>query len=219
MDVVQVALIAKVFDHSHPSPFEIIKRITCFSWFESYVLKHNQDIYIFFSYKILTAIITLFFSNYFQSSFSDGKFITFHLDLFIIDLYLSINFCYSFRMFSCFCMNCNILNTFIIFFIDGIYCCFFVFYPLRRIYILFSTVRIYFMTSMIQQMNTIKKKNSLPFIGFKLFWYLFLNKSKSFVITLFVSSLIMVSMLSLFESSTRSSSLSIEGIKLIAIIS
>ena len=116
-------------------------------------------IYIFFfSYKILIAIVTLFFSNYFQSSFSDGKFITFHLDLFIIDLYLSINFCYSFSMSSCFCMTCNILNTFIIFFVDGIYCCFFVFYPLRRIYILFSTVRIYFMTSMIQQINTIKKK-------------------------------------------------------------
>ena len=42
----------------------------------SYVLKHKQDIFfLFLAYKALKAIVTLFFPIFFQSSFSDEKFI------------------------------------------------------------------------------------------------------------------------------------------------
>ena len=51
----------------------------------------------FLSYKTLREIVTLFFSNFFQSSFSDGQFITFQLFI-----YKRLNFCYSFNIFSYF---------------------------------------------------------------------------------------------------------------------
>ena len=47
-----------------------------------YFLKQKQDIYIyifFIAYKILRAIFKLFFSNLFQSTFSDVKVIPTHL--------------------------------------------------------------------------------------------------------------------------------------------
>ena len=60
-------------------------------------------------------------------------------------------------------------------------------------------------------------KNTLPFIGSKLFLYLFLSESNSYFVTSFVSPFIMISMLSLFECITCSSSLPVEEIKLFAI--
>ena len=49
----------------------------------SYVLKHRQDIFfLFLAYKTLRAIVRLFFSNFFQSYFSDGKFIPTQLYIF-----------------------------------------------------------------------------------------------------------------------------------------
>ena len=62
------------------------------------------------------------------------------------------------------------------------------------------------------------KTKSLPLINYKLFWYLFLRDSESLSINSSASSLIMISMLSLFECITSSSSLSIEEIKLFAIV-
>ena len=52
------------------------------------------------------------------------------------------------------------------------------------------------------------------FIDYKLFWYLFLAGSKSHFRTSSASSLIVVSMLSLFKCISRTSSLSMEEIKL-----
>ena len=54
----------------------------------SYVLKHKQEIYFlhnfffFLAYKTLRAIVTLVISNYFQSSFSDQKYVPSQLYLF-----------------------------------------------------------------------------------------------------------------------------------------
>ena len=53
------------------------------------------------------------------------------------------------------CDSYSILKPFI-FFIDSISCCFFAFYPIRRIYI--TIIRIYFLTFIIQQMNIIEDK-------------------------------------------------------------
>ena len=65
-------------------------------------------------------------------------------------------------------------------------------------------------------MNIIKDKLTT---SHWLFWYLFLNESKIYSITLSASSLIMISMSSLFECITHSSSLSsLEEIKSIAIV-
>ena len=58
----------------------------------------------------------------------------------------------------------------------------------------------------------------LPFIDFKLHWYLFLSKTKKLFITSFALSLIMISMLSLFEYITRSSSLSMEELNLFTVV-
>ena len=63
-----------------------------------------------------------------------------------------------------------------------------------------------------------KRQNSVHFIDSKLFCYLFLSESKISFITSYSSSLIMISMLSPFKCITRSSSLSIEKIKLFAIV-
>ena len=62
------------------------------------------------------------------------------------------------------------------------------------------------------------KTNSLPFTYSILFSYLFLSESKSSFITLSALSFIMISMLSIFECITRSSSLSMKKLKLIAIV-
>ena len=56
----------------------------------------------------------------------------------------------------------------------------------------------------------------VPFISSELFWYLLLNESKSYLITSSAPSLIMISMLPLFECITCYSSLSMEEINLFA---
>ena len=65
--------------------------------------------------------------------------------------------------------------------------------------------------------NEQSRKNSLPFIDSIWFWYLFLSQWKNTSILSSASSLIMTSMLLLLECITRSSSLSMEQIKLFAI--
>ena len=68
--------------------------------------------------------------------------------------YKRFNFSYSLRVFfglfmiqhDCYCE----LKTYVIFFVDGIYCCIFVFHPIRRIFIWSTTIRIYFMAFIIQ---------------------------------------------------------------------
>ena len=108
------------------------------------------------------------------------------------------------------------MKTLFIFFIDRIYCYFFVFYPVRRIYIWSTMIWIYFITFI---MSTIKDKLT-TFHQFqiiltsifqwikKLFYYFIffaINHDFYFVILLF------------FECITRSSSLSMEETKLFAI--
>ena len=62
------------------------------------------------------------------------------------------------------------------------------------------------------------KANRLPFTDSTLLYILFLSESKSSFINSSASLLIMISMLSLFESITRSSPLSMEEIKLFPIV-
>ena len=62
------------------------------------------------------------------------------------------------------------------------------------------------------------KTNALSFIDSILLWYLFLSESKSSLITSSASSLIMISMLLLFQCITLSSLLFMEEIKLFAIV-
>ena len=65
---------------------------------------------------------------------------------------------------------------------------------------------------------TKSKTNSLPFIDSKLFLISILSESKTYFITSSASLLMIISMLSLFECIIRSSSLSMERIKLFAIV-
>ena len=64
---------------------------------------------------------------------------------------------FSLPIISCNCYR--ILKTFIIF-IFRIYCCFFVFYPVRRLYLWPTTFKIYFMTFAIQQLDWIENKTT-----------------------------------------------------------
>ena len=72
----------------------------------------------------------------------------------------------------------HVLKIFIII-INRMCCCFFVFYPVRRIYVWSTTFQIYFVTIAMQQINTIKDV-TLPFIDVSNpVWYLERNDSKS----------------------------------------
>ena len=86
------------------------------------------------------------------------------------------------------------------------YCYFFVFYPIRRMYIWSTNNKIFDMYITI-------------FIHCEIFWYLIFSELQGFSIIFSASSLIMISMLSLFECITCSLSLSsLEEIKLIFIV-
>ena len=75
----------------HPSLIGIIKRITCFSCFElCFEKQYAGFIFSFLAYKTLRAIIRLFFSIFFQLSFSDRQFIHYQLHLWKIDLIFTI---------------------------------------------------------------------------------------------------------------------------------
>ena len=76
--------------------------------------------------------VTLFFSSFFQSSFPDGKLTPSHLYLFIKDLTVVIFPGFFLHELT---ENNRLLKAFIMLFIDGIYRCFLVFYPIRRTYI------------------------------------------------------------------------------------
>ena len=117
------------------------------------------------------------------------------------------HFSYFFMIWS-YCYS--ILKAFI-FFIDRIYLCFFVFYPIRRIYIWSITILIYFTTFTILPSTT--------FDWFQIIWISILSESKSYLITSFASSLIMISTFSFFECIAPSASLSIKEIKITAIVS
>ena len=100
----------------------------------------------FLAHKKLGAIVTLFFPDFLQSSFCDGKFIPFQLYLFIKGLLFVIlrrSFWFLHNLTQ---LLQRIESIFDFFFIDRIYCCFFVFYPIRRIDIWSTSNRIYFMT-------------------------------------------------------------------------
>ena len=78
---------------------ELFKELIVFHNF-SYVLKHKQDIYIyiFLAYKTSRAIVRLFFSKFFQSTFSNENFIPSQLYLFKNCLIFNI-LCGSFFIF------------------------------------------------------------------------------------------------------------------------
>ena len=82
-----------------------------------WVLKCKPDIYSFFRYNTLRAIVGLFFSNFFQSSFP-------------FQLYLLIKV----LVFDILCSSI-LCKEFIIIFIDRIHCCFSIFDTIRRVYI------------------------------------------------------------------------------------
>ena len=91
------------------------------------------------------------------------------------------------------------------------------FYSIRRICIWSTTIKI-ILWYLWYNKWTKSKTNSLSVIESKLFWYLFLSEWRSSFVASSTSSLIMTSMLLLFECITCSSSLSMEWIKLFAIV-
>ena len=106
----------------------------------------------------------------------------------------------------------RLLQRIVIFFIDRIYCFFFCFYPIKRIYISSTSFKVYVKW-------TQSKIKSLLFIDVSSpIWKLWRRYSKSFPITSFAFSLIKISMLLLFECIKLSLSLSLVHIKLVTIV-
>ena len=114
----------------------------------SYVLKHRQDMFFFFSpNKTLRAIVRLFFSKFLQWSFSDGYFFLFFsyflikaLIFVIISGYFPISLWFHATVIA-------YRKQFIAFLLIGFIATFF--YPIRRIYIWSAMFKIYFMASII----------------------------------------------------------------------
>ena len=151
----------------------------------SYVLKHNQDIFLFFlAYKTLKAIATLFFSNFFESLFSDVKFLpSSQLYLFIKGLIFVI-FSGFFLFFHDLTRLLQHTGSIYYLFLVRINCCFFVFNPINRIYVWSTTIQIYFMTFIIQWKNIIKDKLTTFHWFFQLIFIFFWSDSKNCSITL-----------------------------------
>ena len=134
---------------------------------------------IFFSvlaYKILRAIVR-FFSHLPQTSFCEAKVIHFQLHLIIKGLIFGIP-CGIFLFLHDLRWLLQRIES-IIFFIDGIYCWFFIFIQSRE------SIQLEIILWHLQYNNwTSSKANLLPFIDSKLFWYLFFSESKSSFILL-----------------------------------
>ena len=114
----------------------------------NYFLKHKQDVF-FFTYKTLRAIITLFYSNYLPSFFYDWKFIPSYLYLLVSDLFICILSAY-FPISSWLQVTVTAYwNYLLCFLLIEFMVVLFVFYPIRRIYISSTPIRIYFMTFII----------------------------------------------------------------------
>ena len=95
-----------------------------------------EGIYIFvFSIQNIQSSFYIIFLKFFSTIFFWWIVYSFP----VIYIYECLNFCYSFSMFSYFFIiqrnYYSVLKTFVILFIDGIYCCLFVFYPVKIIYI------------------------------------------------------------------------------------
>ena len=111
-------------------------------------------IFFFFSIHNSKSNCQIIFSQiFFQSFSSDEKFIPSQLYLLINGLILLFFVDIFFLL-----KLLERIENFCYFFIDGICCCFFVFYPIRRISIWSTMIGIYFLTFIIQYMNIIKDK-------------------------------------------------------------
>ena len=162
--------------------------------------------FFFLTYKILRAIATLFLTKFFQSSFSDGKFIHpllylfIHFLLFFVDHFLFLHDLMQ--------LLHRIENICCLFFVDGIYCCFFCFLSNQEnLHMIHHDLDVFYDIIM----NIIEDKLT-TFYWFKIIVMSIFSESKNYFITSSASSFIMIFMLSLFECITRSSSLSMEEV-------
>ena len=115
--------------------------------------------YIYLLWKTIRAIVILFSSNFFESSFSGEKFIPSYLYLFIKGSFFVI-LSGIFLIFSWFKATVRAyLKHLLSFLMIRFVVAFFYIYPIRRINIWFAILGIYFMMFLISQ----SKKNSLPF--------------------------------------------------------
>ena len=153
--------------------------------------------FFFFSMQIIKSNCYISFLNLFPIIFFWWKIYSF---LFIF-IYKRCNFCYSLWMFFLLLNDLTrsrVSKTFVIFFINGIYCNFFVLYPIRRIY--HDSDLFYFIYNPISEHNQ-RQTHYISLIP-NYFDIYFFSESKSYFRT--CSLLSMISMLSLFECITSS---------------
>ena len=173
--------------------------------------------FLFFSIQNTESNCSIIFLRHFSIIFSWWKIYSFPVRL----IYKRFNSCCSFRLFFYFFMiqhdYYSTLKAFIIFFIDRVSFCFFVFYPVSRICMIHHNSYLFYDFN-----NTTNEHRQTHYLSLNLPTYFdifFLSDSKSFSITSSASWFIMISMVSLFECIPCSSSLScLEEIKLFVIV-
>ena len=130
-----------------------------------YVFKLGWKYFFFFSIQNVKSNFWIIFLKLFPTIYFWWIIYSFP----IIFIYKLVNIWNSFWMwfnfFIIWCNSCCLLKTFINF-IFRVYCCFFVFYPVWRINIWTTTLKIRFMTFVIHKLNWIKNEITSSYLSF-----------------------------------------------------
>ena len=173
-------------------------------------LKHKKDIFFLFDVQNIKSNCYIIFLNFFPTMFFWWKIYSFQF----IFIYKWFDLGYSFSIFpisSWFEATVTAYWKHLSFLLIEFICAFLFFIQSGES--IYDPLRFWFILRHLQYYLR------LPSTDSKLFGYLFLSESKSYLVTSFASSLIMISTFSFFECITPSASLSIKEIKITAIVS
>ena len=173
-------------------------------------LKHKKDIFFLFHVQNIKSNCYIIFLNFFPTMFFWWKIYSFQF----IFIYKWFNLCYSFSIFPISLWFEATVTAYwkdLSFLLIEFICAFLFFIQSGES--IYDPLRFWFILWHLQYYLRVPSTDS------KLFGYLFLSESKSYLVTSFASSLIMISTFSFFECITPSASLSIKEIKITAIVS
>ena len=135
----------------HPSPFGIIKRMICFLRFEFCFETKTVYILFFFSIQNIKSNCYIIFLNFLSNHLFLMSALFLPSYIYIIKIHFFYSFVFFFDSFWFFHGLTRLLQrvekNYLL--INGVYCCFFVFYRITRIYIWSTTFKIYLMTFII----------------------------------------------------------------------
>ena len=170
------------------------------------VLKHKQDTFFLSNIQNIESNCHIIFDKVFPIIFfwwkvySSQLYLFIHFLFFFVDHFLFLHYLTQ--------LLHRIENICCLFFVDGIYCCFFCFLSNQEnLHMIYHDSDVFYDIIM----NIIEDKLT-TFCWFKVAVMFIFSESKNYFITSSASSFIMIFMLSIFECITRSSSLSMEEV-------